>query len=137
MEEHLNKKLEETTDRMMKGIDVEIPSIDFTNSIMQEIIELETKNVTRYKPLISKPVWAVLGMAFVALLYFIVSTNESVSSDGLDYLDFSVITNNKFTNSLRSFTLPKTIAYAIGLFGLMLCVQIPFLKHHFNKRFHV
>jgi hypothetical protein len=43
MEEHLNKKLEISIDRMMKGIDVEKPSADFTTALMQRIEELETK----------------------------------------------------------------------------------------------
>jgi hypothetical protein len=137
MEEHINRKLEELTDRMMKEIDVEKPSMDFTNSIMQGIHEQETKKVTQYKPLISTPVWTGLGITFMGLLYFIVSTNETTNSNWLNNLDFSVLINNTFTDSITSFTLPKTMAYAIGLFGLMLCIQIPFLKHYFDKRFQV
>ena len=137
MEKHLNKKIEDVTDRMMQNIGVEKPSVDFTASLMQNIHTLDTKKVTSYKPLISKPIWAGLAIAFIAVIYFIVSTNDTTSSGWINSLDFSVLTNNKLTNGLSSFSLPKTMAYAIGLFGIMLCVQIPFLKHHFDKRFQV
>jgi hypothetical protein len=137
MEEHLNKKLEISIDRMMKAIDVEKPSIDFTSDLMQRIEELETKKVTSYKPLISKPFWAGLGIVFMVLIYAIASGNKPANSGWLNNIDFSVLTNNTFTNSITSFALPKIMAYAIGLFGLMLCIQIPFLKHYFDKRFQV
>lgn len=134
MEKHLNKKLEETTARMMQGVDVEKPSIDFTASLMQGIHELETRKVTLYKPLISKSVWVGIALAFIGVIYFIAATNDPASSGLFNNLDFSVLTNNKITNGFSSISLPKTLVYAIGLFGFMLCVQIPFLKQHFDKR---
>lgn len=137
MEKHLNKKLDDITNKMMKDVDVEKPSIDFSASLMQKIHELDAKKTASYKPLISKPVWACIAIAFVAVLYFIVSNSDSANSGWLHTLDFSVITNNEITNGLSTITLPKTFVYAIGLLGIMLCVQIPFLKHHFDKRFLV
>ncbi len=33
--------------------------------------------------------------------------------------------------------MPKYASYSIILFGLMICIQIPFLKHHLDKRFEI
>lgn len=134
MEKHLNKKLEETTNKLISGMDVEKPSVDFTASLMEHIHTLETNRVTQYKPLISKLGWMILSILLVITTVYIASTTNSSNIEWLNSVDFSVLTNNKVTNSFSSISLPKTVAYAIGLFGLMLCIQIPFLKHYFDKR---
>ncbi|WP_250434048.1 hypothetical protein [Hanstruepera flava] len=137
MEKHLNKKLEEITDRLMRGVEVENPSSDFTATIMQEILELEASKTTRYRPLISKPVWAVLSLILVLTTVYLALNSTDSNTSWLNSIDFYTLTNNKVTNAFSSISLSKTLVYAIGLFGIMLCVQIPFLKHHFDKRFQV
>lgn len=137
MEKHLNKKLEETTEKMIKGLHIEKPSADFTASLMQEILELEAKEATQYQPLISKPVWIILALVLVATTGYIALNSNTSNIEWLQSFDLSSLTQNKLTNGLSAMSLPKTFAYAIGLLGIMLCVQIPFLKHHFDKRFQV
>lgn len=134
MEKYLNKKLEETTEKMMKGLQVEKPSSSFTSSLIQEIQNLESKEATQYQPLISKPVWVTLVLILVATTLYIAFNSNTSNIEWLQSLNFSSLTQNKLTNGISAISLPKTFAYAIGLFGIMLCVQIPFLKHYFDKR---
>ncbi|WP_223033868.1 hypothetical protein [Hanstruepera marina] len=137
MEKHLNKKLEETTDKLMSVAEVEKPSSNFTASIMQEIQELEASRATRYRPLISKPAWAVLSLVLVLTTVFLALNSNDSDTSWLNSIDFNALTNNKMANAFSSISLSKTLIYAIGLFGIMLCVQIPVLKHLFDKRFQV
>ena len=137
MEKYLNKKLEEAAENMMMDLQVEKPSSNFTSSLMQEIQNLETKEVTQYQPLISKPVWVALSFILIATTIFIAFNSNTSNMEWLQSFNFNDLFENKITHSLSSLSLPKTFAYAIGLFGIMLCVQIPLLKHHFNKRLQV
>lgn len=137
MEKHLNKQLEVTTEKMMKGLEIDKPSEDFTSSLMQQIHALEATEATQYQPLISKPAWLVLTLILVATTSYIALNSNTSNIEWLQNFDLSSLTQNKLTYGLSAISLPKTFAYAIGLFGIMLCVQIPFLKHHFDKRFQV
>ena len=137
MEKHLNKKLEETTEKMMKDLQVEKPSSNFTSFLMQEIQNLDTKEATQYQPLISKPVWIVLSLILIATTIFIAFNSNTSNMEWLQSFNFNDLFENKLTHGLSAIALPKTFAYAIGLFGLMLCLQIPLLKHHFNKRLQI
>lgn len=135
MEKHVDKSLEAIAQKMMKETRLEKPSLDFTNSIMQQIAVLETKKPFVYKPLISKKAWALIGLVLIGFMYVINSENPSNDLTWFDAIRFESLFNNQLFSGFSTITLPKTLLYAIGFFGLMLCIQIPFLKHHFDKRF--
>ena len=137
MEKHLDKKLDELTNRMMQDSSLEKPSFNFTDAVMQKI-EIASKNkITDYKPLISKPIWGLISLSFFVVLYMIVSTSTSSDSTFFNTLNFDTLFDNQITKSFSSVSFSKTVMYTITLFGLMLCVQIPILKNYFDKRFEV
>ena len=41
---------------------------------------------------------------------------------------------NKVTEAISGITFSKTLMYAVGLSGLLFFVQIPMMKHFFDKR---
>lgn len=137
MKEQTDNDLESLTKKLFEGMDKETPSFDFTYHVMAQVDALAKNKVTTYQPLISKTGWILIGSAFIAFIAYILYSNQVADLGWFDAINFNVFTNNEFTEGLSRIALPKTVVYAIVLFGLMLCVQIPFLKHHFDKRYEV
>ena len=137
MQEKENKNIEELVDKMMHSLSVASPSVDFTNSIMSQVEALESKKVTTYKPLIPGYLWFVGGFLLVVITGYLFLSTSTEESTWLPALDFSKLTNNSLTQSLSSFSLPKTVMYVILSLGLMICIQVPVLKHYLDKRLSV
>ncbi|MFI1772287.1 hypothetical protein [Thalassobellus citreus] len=130
----VDKHLENLTKKVMKNTGLEKPSFDFTTSVMSQVEALKS-STTVYKPLISKTGWIFIITLILALTLYLIFGVETESSSIFSAIDFSVFSNNKITNALTSYTMPKTVMYGIVLFGVMFSIQIPLLKNHFNKRY--
>lgn len=128
-----DKYLESLAKKVIKSTDLESPSFDFTASVMSQIENLDS-SVTVYKPLISKTGWFFIIALILALTVYLFFGIEAESTSLFGPIDLSVLTNNKITNTITGFSMSKTFMYAIVFFCVMLCIQIPFLKHHFNQR---
>jgi len=137
MKENDNKHLDNFTKKIIKKTTLESPSIHFTSNIMSQVTALNKNTITIYKPLISKKSWILIALGFISLCAYLIFNTETEQSSWLSTLNFNALTNNKLTNVLSGFTVSKTLTYAVALFGLMLCIQIPFLKNYFDKRFEM
>ena len=130
--EHKDETLGALVDKLMDNDALESPALDFTAKVM-ELIEAETvSKAIVYKPLISKPVWTLLGAALIALVAYIYMYGANSSSGWLDTLDFSLLPKNPLAGIDLGFS--KSAMYAVVLFAVMMGIQIPVLKHYFNKR---
>lgn len=137
MNDNIDKHIKKLVDNTMKKTSLESPSFDFTNTVMARVNALEQSTVTTYKPLISKPMWfAIFAVALAIVCYIILGTSTN-QSGWLNFIDLSVLTDNKFSNILTGFKVSNLVTYAIVLFGLMLFIQVPILKHYFDKRLTV
>lgn len=138
MKESENKYVDNLSKKIIKEAAVESPSFNFTDTVMSQIETLSVRSsVTAYKPLISIKGWLVIAIVFIALLIIMIMTSEGYSLGLLNKINFSIISNNKMTEALSNIKISKTLTYTIALFGLMLSIQIPWLKHYFDKRFEV
>lgn len=140
MNEQTDKYLDQLAKKVMKDASLETPSFDFTNIVMSQVSALSHKKVIAYKPLISKTGWIFILVGILILVFFVLFGNQTSSSGWLNTMGFSMFSNNAMTQvflnfKIPSFTISKTLTYAIVFFGIMVCIQIPFLKHHFNQRF--
>ncbi|AUP78240.1 hypothetical protein [Flavivirga eckloniae] len=134
MNENADKYLDDLTKKVIKEEPLERPSFNFTASVMSQVTALSRDDVTVYKPLISKTGWLAISTVFLALIGYLLFGIEQESSSWLSSLDFSALFNNKVTDLLSAVSIPKTLVYAIVLFGLMFGIQIPLLKNYFNRR---
>ena len=134
MNVNADKYLDNLTKKVIKEAHLESPSFNFTASVMSQVTELSNHSVTKYKPLISKTGWIIISVVFLALMTYMFFGIQEESMSWFHSLDFSVLFNNKATNLLSGFSIPKTLTYAVVLFGFMLCIQVFFLKNHFNER---
>ena len=135
MNQQEDKHLDHLAKKIMKEGSLESPSFNFTNAIMSQIKALEINSTTTYKPLISKTAWVIISIILCGIILYALFSSSTESSGWLSNVDFSVFSNFKLTTLLTGNTIPKTVTYSVVLFGLMLSIQVLFLKRHFNKQF--
>jgi hypothetical protein len=116
----------------MSKSSVESPSFDFTNTVMSQIQALNS-SVTSYTPLISKWVWSLIVLGVMAVFGYVIFGNSTSKSTWFKDLNLEGMSFNMFPEYNPS----QTATYAVLLFTLMLCIQIPLLKRHFDKRLDV
>ncbi|WP_242205658.1 hypothetical protein [Aestuariivivens insulae] len=133
MNGNADKYLDDLAKKVINESVEESPSFNFTNAVMSKVEALNENRVIVYKPLISKTGWGFIVLVCLAVLcYALFSGNPTETLVWFDKIDFSFV-----SNTLSGLKLSKTAMYSIVLFGFMFCIQIPILKHHFDKRFDV
>lgn len=130
MKENANKHIDHFVDKVMKSSNMETPSFDFTAKVMSQITVPSKSAVTVYEPLISKTTWGILLVLTAGMVGFSIFNQESTSLGWFDKLDFSIV-----SNLFSGVKISQTTMYSLLMFGVMLFIQIPLLKHYFNKRF--
>ena len=134
MSEKIDKQIEKLVERSMKQQSLESPSSKFTAMVMKQINALEQSSVTIYKPLISKPMWFVIFVVTLLVVIYILFGLNTSETGLLDFIDLSILTDNKLSAVLSGFKVSKTVLYSVVLFGVMLFIQVPILKRHFDSR---
>ena len=126
------KRIEALIDKLLANETLEQPASDFTENVMSEVEAISNSISTVYKPLIPKSVWLLIAVSFVALFGFIYLKEPATSSGWLERFNLSNIAINPLENV--SFNFSKTLMYAVVLLAIMVSIQVPLLKHYFNKR---
>jgi len=124
--------MDKFVDKVMKSSTLETPSFDFTAKIMSQVTSISKSTVTVYKPLISKTGWGILLLLTAGLVVFSVYNKDTTTLGWFDKLDLS-----KVPNLFSGIKISQTAMYSLLMFAVMLFIQIPLLKHYFNKRFEV
>ena len=136
MKDNVDNYLDDLAKKVIKDTAIETPSFNFTDAVMSKVSKLSVNKSTIYKPLISKTTWVFVSIVFLAVIFYTLSFGTQTEySSWLSKIDFSVLSTKEVL--LPSFKISKTFMYAFVLFGIMFCIQIPFLKHHFNKQYEV
>lgn len=119
-------------DKVMKSSTLESPSLDFTVKVMSQITGTSKSTVTVYKPLISKTTWVILLLLTAGIVGFSVYSKDDTTLGWFDKLDFS-----RISNLFSGVKISQSVMYSLLMLGVMLFIQVPLLKHYFNKRFEV
>ena len=133
MKEQEAKELEQLVAKMMQKTSLENPSFQFTDKVMAAVNAQSQSITARYKPLFPKYIWVAIALAIMgitAYLWFLIQPapiNWSIPS-------LDLIKNNAFSKEVSAINPSKITGYAVMLFALMLCIQIPMLKRYFDKR---
>ena len=127
-------KLDAFARKYIKEIPNEKPSIDFTKTLMENILEEKSSSVFVSKALISKKVWVLIFGLFAAAI-FIPFKQMKETAIKLPELDFSFFDKIQMPNLLASFSVSNTVLYSLFFLGLMIMAQVIFLKGYFDKRF--
>ncbi|HLV40415.1 hypothetical protein [Xanthomarina sp.] len=132
-----NKHLDKLVEDVMKQAVLESPSFNFTTNVMQQITADSKSTSTVYKPLISKTGWKILVLSVLTLIGYVFVSGNSQNSEWFEAIDFSAWTKYNLPNLFSGIKVSHSTWYALVLFGVMICVQIPLLKSYFNKRLNL
>lgn len=132
MKDNADRLLESVVEKVMKSSHIESPSSDFTKKVMSHVNTKSTATV--YQPLISKTGWLIVFSGVIAFVIYIYMITETGTSKWLETIDFNVIATTDITNLFSKLKLEQVTSYAMLVFGLMLCAQIPILKYFIDKR---
>ena len=134
-----NKHIEELdafTKKYVKEIPLESPSVNFTAKLMDSINQLETvKSAVVYKPLISKKTWFVVVLAVVAIVFIPFNSSEE-GMFTLPEMNFSFLEKLSFSGMFDNLSVSNSTFIIALVFGLLLSIQIIYLKGFFEKRLH-
>jgi hypothetical protein len=127
------KNIEEFTKYIMKEANVEKPSADFLNKVMDSVkMESELSVSKVYQPLISKSAWASIAVAFVALCIFIL-TGTSQDSLLIPNIHFTILDKISSINLFERIHLSETFTFSFVLFSILVILQLIVIKNYFNK----
>jgi len=126
-----DKHIEKFIDKTMKEINLDSPSIDFTNNIMKEVTQLHHIKVTTYQPLISKKLWFIIFLAIISMTTYIILTENIKQLNWLNTLNF------KLDPLLPNINFSNTAFYALIVLASLIVIQLILLKNYFNKRLEV
>ena len=134
MKENEEKHIDRLIEGVMKKSTLEITSHDFTSLVMQQVEALKKNAYTTYDPLISKRAWVMIISISIIFFSSVIMLGKIQTSGwfGALNLDFmhSVVISEIFNGIKPS----KAMNISITVFALMLLIQIPLLKHYFDKR---
>lgn len=130
----LDKKIDDLVKKAIQNTELDAPSFNFTENIMQTIEVIENKKSVIYKPLISKTVWLVLFIGFVGLIIYTFYA-PNISSGNL--IDFDKVISYLPSINLPKITLSKIAVNSILLISVIIVIQFSILKNYFNKRIDV
>lgn len=136
MKENADKYLDDLSRKVIGRSSVESTSTDFTSNVMSQIKAYSKSKATTYVPLISKRIWTLIGLGFSAIVVYAIFKSPDTSSSWLEKwnLDRFQLTNFEFTSPFSTLDVSQVTLYATLLLAVMLCIQIPVLKHYYNKR---
>ena len=130
MNEQTKKHIETFIDKAMKSSTLETPSFDFTAKVMSQVTATSKSSVTVYKPLFSKSAWVIMLLSTVGIITFSLFSNDTFTLGWFEKVDIS-----KVSNLFSEIKISQTAMYSLLMFAVMLFIQIPLLKHYFDKRF--
>ncbi len=130
MKEHTNKDLEKFVEKVMKSSKLESPSFEFTAKVMSQVTKISNSSISVYRPLISKTTWGILLLLTFGIVIFSVFSKDTNTLGWFDTFDLS-----KIPNLFSGIQVSRTVMYSLVMFAVMLFIQVPMLKHYFDKRF--
>ena len=134
MKENEDKNIEQYVQKIIKETPLELPSPGFTANVMANVLALDKRKATVYKPLISKTGWVLIfGGIIATLVYFIINGSAQVVGQpwslGTGVKDFI----KTFSDS-HLFQFSETTINVIVLSTILMLIQITLLKNYLDKR---
>lgn len=130
-----DKNIEQLIEKMMDDDKLQSPSIDFTSKIMANVQVLEEKKLKIYKPLISKPIWILIGLAVATLVIYV--SLFSVSETDFKIDEIGKLYSDRMSRAFSGIHFSKNILYAILIVPIMILVQVGILKNYFDKKYEL
>lgn len=131
MKTNENKAIEKLADKIMMEHALDSPSPGFTSNVMSKVLAITTSKTTTYTPLISKPILILIFGGTVLLFIYLLTGSAETSGSLFAPTNFPKINLAKWYNGLK---FSNITAYAALCCVTIFFIQIPLLKHHFEKQ---
>jgi len=129
-----DKKIEEFTKYIIKEANIETPSSDFVNKVMESVkLESKISLSSVYKPLISKSTWFIITVLIVIVSFFII-TETPQDSTLLTKMNFDVFKNLPSINFFEKIHFSNLFTFSFVLFSVLVLFQLVAIKNYFNKQ---
>ncbi|NQV77723.1 MAG: hypothetical protein HQ490_05140 [Lutibacter sp.] len=137
------KNIEEITKYIIKEAQVESPSNDFLNKVMDSVkLENQLSLSKVYKPLISKSAWLLIITVFVALSIFTLTGNSGnydlFSKVDVSFLNkipsINIFENISSINIFKNIHFSSTFTFSFLFFSILVMLQLFVIKNYFNKQ---
>lgn len=135
MENHKSQEqLDSFAKKYVKEIPLERTSEDFTKNIMSAI-QVEKKSKIRYAPLMTWKAWSIAAILLIGLFFLPTekSENSPLEKIGLDFKLSDIFQN---LPSFEAMSFSDLTIYAVLMFGVMMSIQVFYLKGYFERRFN-
>ena len=133
MENKEDENIEKLVEQMMLNTAMESPSVDFTQTVMSEVLALGKSKSLVYKPIISRRSWLIIFTGIIVL--FIYSYYNSGTANSGFNLNFTFLHLDKLEKVFQSVQISPMTGNVILLATIMVLIQIFFLKKYLDKRF--
>lgn len=133
MENNEDVNIEKLVEQMMLNTALESPSVDFTQTVMSEVLALGKSKSLIYKPILSRRTWLVIFLGIIVI--FIYSFFNSASATTIFNINFVHFKFDKLEKIFQDFKMPSLTGYVILLATLMIIIQTFLLKKYLDKRF--
>ncbi|MEO6893717.1 MAG: hypothetical protein ABI136_01715 [Ginsengibacter sp.] len=133
MENKEDEDIEKLVEQMLMKTALESPSVDFTKTVMSEVLASAKSKSLVYKPIISGRNWLIIFAGIIALFiysYF----NAGTTSPGFN-LNFTFHNLDKLEKTFHSVQFSSMTGNVILLTTVLILIQIFFLKKYLDKRF--
>ncbi|MHB1108588.1 MAG: hypothetical protein ACYCZ2_19700 [Lutibacter sp.] len=128
------KNIEEFTKFIIKEANVEEPSADFLNKVMNSVkLENKLSSSNVYKPVISKSVWVAIAMVIVVLCTYIL-TGTSHNSIKMPNIHFTLLDEITSIDVFERIHFSDTFTFSFVLFSLLVILQLAVIKNYFNRQ---
>lgn len=134
MKESVDKKLDKLSRRMVEDAKLDQPSFGFTTNILDQIKSLSNSSLFVYRPLISKRVWLLIGLAVISLVLFLLVDNSQNSNVVLQW-DLKIVPDFQIQNPFEAIEIPKSLLYASFAFLAMCIIQFGLIKRFLDRKF--
>jgi len=134
METNDDKKLDQLIGKYIRLTSLDSPSQGFEERIMQKLRTAKILNKTPYKPLISKFTWSLLVLTFLTLVTYVMVTSEGENYLWLKNINYEPVFVGSFFKSFDQLKFSSITFYSLICFCIVLAIQLPVLKHYFDKQ---
>ena len=124
------KHIEALTAKHIKDIPQEMPSINFTDSVMDAILVNENVELYEYKPLISKKVWFVIFASIFGFILYAFTKSTEFNNVSTKY---SQLFNYSLSDIVELPTISPIMGYACLILCFLILFQGLFLRNSINN----
>lgn len=130
------KELDAFAKKYLSELPESTPSSNFTANVMKNIEQLAVaKKPLVYKPLISIKAWLIIVLAVGVLLFRSVTSSVKEGFE-VPEINFSFLNELNFNNYFEQLSVSSSTLSVVVIFGLMLLIQIIYLKGFFTRKFN-